>query len=348
MAALVVLGVAEGLARLGVYIHNPSPANHHFFAAKMAMAEKIQPGRGPLWVVMGNSVMGNGVFTDLVNLRLAQQGINAQVVNLAVPGSNADMAVWLIQAMARHGVYPTGILMNLNPDDLTAGSNAAWSTLKDSYWGDCRLRPPTGLASRVGCWVIEQSYLVRYRRNWKLLLRDLPLILDSPEGKPSPWGELAYQSNGGWQPMMGVIADSQVPATAKVNAVPHPPPNTVAAQWVTNLNQHPIVPPNSPLGRFLLACRHHHTQVVLVAMPFYHQTTPPQVWQQLRHQTDVKFLDAQGWIRQDPALFYDAVHLNVLGALSLTERLAKELPHQSWFAATLTPKANNTTKGAAP
>ena len=225
LAVASVLLFAELVARFLVFIDPPVLTGNQIFEEKYYVLQSVKP-KTPVIFCLGDSMMSRAIYPDLLKSLLEEQGINVEVVNLAVDGSSTDVAKKFLQLALKRHVEPSLVLCNL-PVTCLSGTSQAKPTkislpvaeppdeledpkfLHNTYLGRSLLENPN-FGDRLNVLVESESAIIRNRGYFKSRIKEfIGSIFNFPyfeSRSRKPVGNyFPLVSYRGWNPNHGML-----------------------------------------------------------------------------------------------------------------------------------------------
>ncbi len=206
-ATLLILVAAECLARILVSLAAFPDMRNSQTEAKMQVAKSVAALKEPVIIFTGDSCGTGGIYADYIERQLRDVIPNVKVVNLATSGScHEEKSVLIKTALGEHAgprlvIYQ--ISSNLLEKELADAADPL-QHFKQTYIGSYKIDKPKNFLEYCKNVANENSYLVRYQRNWQALLTSLiPRILETEKHTWRGTTPLIAKecSPGGWTPI---------------------------------------------------------------------------------------------------------------------------------------------------
>jgi hypothetical protein len=342
LVLLPTLVLCEGMARLLVMTGNPPQSFTITYDQKAWLAQQPLEKGKPAIFVMGDSLPLMAVYSDWMTRKLEQDGYSYQVRNLGSLGNTPYLSTALLEMALKKKRVPSLVLFNINHRHFNRHYyrvSQHWQVnegaFRKSYMGQCLIgKPHRSLMQNLECTLKQVSYLARYHGALQQNLQKLPaLFLDPKSALPAPHFELPYVSSEtsktGWAAAYPVFdqkgftqaMDRWTPQKLKL-------PENRHYDW-----------DESEFLAFYRVCQKHHISLVLTWLPEPNEMADYYRLNGLTVETlvaktramatrlNLPFLDFRTSDRQ-VSHYIDRNHLNVLGALTLTNRLTRALEAQ--------------------
>ncbi|MBC7998746.1 MAG: hypothetical protein IAF58_12430 [Leptolyngbya sp.] len=328
--------VLEGIARFIVVAAHPAQFSSREFDIKHALAlQKPWNGAGTVYF-LGSSYTSRAIYADLIERRLFERGKFANVRNLASMGSFPMDNLHLLKTAVENGNKPTAVICEFVPVALKASkrfSHDYSDAFKGSYAGRIISHKPGSSVRKELLFALEKhSYLVHYRAFIRELLTKLPQILfDSDNGLRPQFDHKVRElsSVGGWVPdhTPGPFGDPKLSAQGRIGYLKK---MTFFDEQKQQELDYRII---DSVGNY---CREQKIPLVILWLPTSPEfrrlsaeslnITDAQLVAKLRSFDDGK--DTLVWDMNkvdDKSLFVDADHLNVRGAIQISEKLVDKV-----------------------
>jgi hypothetical protein len=358
LVGLILFGLAEvGVRALVAAIHPPM-SHAAQFDLKYLMATDKRYQQSPTMVVLGNSYMNRALYPDWFRYNLQQAKRPFGVINLANSAATPKVNAYLLKAFVEKGHNSAAaVILNVHPrmfltdtrqilGNMTPLPDTVETRLQASYLGRCELNPSYDWASRLACAAESASYLLRYRRWLKEVLGQSQAIF-KPIQRPNPSVSRIARNElppHGWAPGYDVIAPGMFDATlADLHDQEYR-----KYQLDPQLKQH-FFASSKLLTPIVAFCQARHIPLVLVWLPQHPQSNQfygfstrqlqqaQSVWQATSTLPGVWYVDLHHKLPGDQ-YYYDTGHVNVVGAVQVTEKLANAinaLPQATFWKAAL-------------
>jgi hypothetical protein len=366
---LMTLLLCEAGARFITALAQPPMRLPLSLYRKADLAQKPPDTNRPGLLFLGNSLMYMALYPELLGARLTDAGVPVEVRNLASPSNSSFMDLVLLKKAVESGFKPRVVFLGAGIDflrELDTGKtvNRLEQTFRENYLYRCQLTKPTGMTGKAECMVEKLSYLYRYRGHFKEMLNELPNMLLKPErvNRKENWTAPKEDyvhfeiSQSGWSPAFRVYsreAYQQEMVRSRTGQV-------TIAKLKASLEETRRYRQQPPFQELVAYCEQQGISIVLVALPGYsypglNLSSPPEYRkiQQLDRQTASAYLKKHPMIRlidlsadDDPSHYIDRGHMNAVGAVTFTERLAEVLKSESYRQ--LFTKKSGTPPGAHP
>lgn len=327
LSFLFLFLICEGFVRQAVDLSHAPQSAYVLTDAKFHLAKRSYKKEESTILLLGDSLMNMGIYSELLELRLEEAGYKAQVRNLGNPGSNIRMSLFLLKQAIQAGAQPRFVVFNLNPS-LFNGKNS-WESetaLRSSYIGQCYYNPPTTFFKKLDCNLQKSFFLFRYRGFLKeRALKSFTIMTKVDKNlRKNLWGDKPHVyhdiSPQGWAPGYRIYFRPSV-QTVKT---PISMQNTPAKldDW-----------DETAYRELKSYCNKQHIPLLLVWFPYHSdEASKAAQWEKSLQQQFQALADNQGvWFmnmhgnRLKDAGYYDNDHVNVLGSIELTEQLAHTL-----------------------
>lgn len=334
----LVFLLCEGAARQFIALSHLPQGSSILLDSKFHLARQPYDTDKPTMLLLGDSYMNMAIYPELLAHRLGQSGLRPEIRNLANPGNNARMSLFFLkQAMAK-GAHPKLVLLNLNP--ALFNPDQVWESetlFRRSYLGQCFYQPPTDWMGQLDCTLQKVSFLFRYRGVLKEQTSRFFTTISKADKllRANPWGNKPHVyadiSPGGWAPGYRIGAPPPAPKAASTpqpglkpgeraeagsdieSALPSPSPSRWDSEALRELQTY---------------CQARNIPLVLVWFPDTQseQGQPDsdhlaEKFAALAHEPHTRLINLRA-TRLGAESYYDDGHVNVLGALRLTEKLA--------------------------
>ncbi|MBY0451257.1 MAG: hypothetical protein K2X01_11595 [Cyanobacteria bacterium] len=289
-------------------------------------------------LILGDSLANMGIYSQLLRTRLSQAGIPVSVRNLASSRNTPDMNIALLQSALKAGNHPALVIVNINMAVFNGyyihhREQTPEPALAASYLGRCELAEPTDFAEKTRCFFEKHLYFIRFRGFFKGQFRTLDRTLFGVEKRLSKNPKDFVQDEAfqeGWSPSFGMKTEEEFLAKNQFNT------DNLAAFRKTQGPKFTWEP--RPFLKFYTFCRKHHIPLVMVLLPVHPiseqyfvkaglvspEANYAREFKRWADNTNSWYLDYYQ-LDSDSTHFYNTSHLNVLGAVSVTEHLAKDI-----------------------
>lgn len=335
--------IAETVARLLIFNAHPPLSHSKDFDSKYFLATSKSKVQKHHILLLGDSLMAYGLYADLLALRFSEHGNSVDVRNLAVPGNTPNMSLFLLKTALAAGAKPDAVFFDVslphyNQHNLQSLYWGKKEIFYQSYLGSCQASPQTSPA----CQLQRYSYLFRYRHFFKeqlLMLGDLWFHPKSIMAFQTADHVVSEISPDGWAPNYTLFKKSSFIQHFQANDVTLKNEKIVSAFVNFRWTEQAV----SPLFTY---CKKNHIPLILIWLPehpvregiyqHFHLSTKAfskKVANMAQH-WKFTYLDLH---QADPNYthYYNSSHLNILGALSATEELSKQLLKQAPKSRTL-------------
>lgn len=341
IVVILMLCQAEAVCRLLVALAKPSESHVREFDHKLAIA-RAKPANGlPEVLFLGDSYTSRAVYPELLMNQLKEQGLPIEARNLASTSNTSQMSLFFLQTAIKAGWKPKVVVYGLSPrlfnhHYLEHGEDTSQAQFEDSYVGRCQFHKPQGL-NRWQCQLEKSLYLVRYRKYWAEQLKQFPDIMNHPDRylHDGGVGKAVHEiSPGGWSPGYLIYTPADYTNKMAIDGKDGPY-NIKTAEKLFGQYQW-----DEQKFRELQAyCEKSNIPLLLVWYPenlvrepyyrYYHlsQKTFSARFATLTHPGKSWFIDFHN-ADTDPRHFYNTDHLNVLGAIKMTEKIAHILSQE--------------------
>ena len=345
---LPTLLLAEGFARLLVMTGNPPQSFTGSYDQKAWLAQSPLEKNKPAIFVMGDSLTLMAVYSEWMTRKLENEGYHYQVRNLGSLGNTPYLSTVLLEMALKKKRRPSLVLFNINHRHFNRHyyrESEHWQVnegaFRKSYMGECMVGKHHSWLQNVDCGVKQVSYLARYQAAIQDDIKRLPaLFLDPKTVLPPGYFNLPFVQNepskSGWGPAYPVFNQQEftqslagwTPEKLKL-------PENNAYTW-----------DESEFLAFYRVCQKNHIPLALVWLPEptemkdYYQLNGLQVDSLVANtaamgiRLNLPFLNFRTSDR-DVSHYIDRNHLNVMGALTLTERLAQRLEQDALLQRTV-------------
>lgn len=334
LSAVLTAAFLEGLARVTVVVGHPAQFGTQEFDIKHKVATTPPANGDPTIFFMGSSYISRGVYADLIEKRLNDRGQHVNVRNLASVGAFPMDELFLLKTAIKHGAKPQRVIYEVIPLALGAEFAGQYSeTFRESYRGSTEIRPQ-GLLSGIQKSIEKHVFLVRYRAYFKEILSHWTRIALDAEKETNPdFDPKAHIqcSPDGWLPDYSKVA-----------------PLDTLAQSVVGRSQFILATlkrtDNSGTGSLKYDCvipvrdfcRENNIPLTLIWLPThgdfrtfcerYLKKSDGEIldsFQRVTKEWNCGFIDLHH--DDDISHYADCDHLNVRGAIEVSERIADEL-----------------------
>ena len=340
---VVALMCLEAAARAVVAIAKPPQYGHVMFDQKLALACKPpQDGKRSL-LFLGTSYIEQGIYSDLIALKLKERGVDLDVRNLAVRGSWPHDQLFLLDKAVKHGTRPAAVFCDVGPlgigwDTRTAecyspqlaGSIAAFELIPNA----------NGLSDKAKRFLLDNSYLFRFQRYFKALLMKLPELVFDPRQTFTMLEKeetLLDMSPSGW------VAAGEIATYDTINLTVEKKIQRYKS-WLNNRKPDKKYLQCSGFAALKKYCKEQCIPLVLLWMPCTPQAE--RIWQgsmdlsseeclecfsKLADGEDTWFVDLHSILTKpgvngcDKSKFVDCDHLNALGGIATSEYITELL-----------------------
>jgi hypothetical protein len=331
LSILVTLCCLEALARVVVWLGKPVNFSSSQFDAKYWDAVNPRDTSLPSIFFLGTSHVGTGVYADLISLRLQQAGYQVDARNIGCAWGGYRDELFLLREAIRHGVRPFAVVYELEHNGFLSKGAGYSEPFKHSYMGYlvADRNSPKGLLSYG---LNKHSYLFRYRRYFYQILISLrDTLLGQQYMNTSSSYVTRDISPQGWYPLYTPVSPQRLQESLQLheNSLNSLPPKVLTQLDRDNLRNGLV----EPVYEF---CKSNHIPLILLRLPVHHAYE--QIFEHKLGVSHERFADAfrkQSTIYQAPLLdvsgddnqdhFGDSDHLNALGAVGTSERIAQEL-----------------------
>ena len=215
IAALVTFFIAEAAARLLVVLGKPVQSHALEFDRKYQLATAKASEGKPVVLVLGDSLIDFALYPELLSARLKEKGLDAEIRNLAVPGSTMEIGLFLLQAAVDKGIKPNLVIYDVHPRlynrNYYLDEQNTNPEFTRSLTGRCR-KGQNNWPETVACFFKRNFYLVGYRGYLKDELLQLNETVLKPGNRlkfePSPYPKTEV-SPAGWAPGYQVFTDAE-------------------------------------------------------------------------------------------------------------------------------------------
>lgn len=336
IAAIVVGILVVALATLEIAARIIIGMTHfnHYGTAEMDLKYELAvnpPTDAPTIFFMGSSHTARAVFADLVERRLRDARLDVNVRNLGSPDSYTGDQLFLLKTAVDHGAKPAAVVYEVLP--LLIDTTASPYAPIFSRSPEGQLIAPMNRPSMLKRFLLNNSYLVRYRVPLYKLCRKIPRMIFAPAidyRVKEPFGEHSECTPGGWLLALKekALYEAQKPTvvdryyqlrsilTDKAELDGKPTYEILdTIRDYCSLNKIPLLLVDYPIDERLRA----YTEEQL-------HTSRQELrrrMQSLATQWKCELIDLEDNFNQ--SYFADCDHVNVLGAIDLSERLAAGL-----------------------
>jgi hypothetical protein len=329
--------MAEMIVRTAVYWAQAPQSYSKEFDIKYALAQRAPLKDTNTILLLGNSHIWHALFPELITHQLKRADYSTEIRNLGVNGTTPEMNLFLLKKALKANVKPKLVVYNVAPillnheyyADPSANPEQAF---QKSYIGQCYFQTHLQATQKWSCILKKNIQLARYRE-W--VLQQVMLLSQSyflPSNKPTApvlGAAITENSPNGWSPAYELVSepfDSKFTAPEFLNAVKNGK-SLSNFQWDL-----------SHLEKMKTFCQEQHIPLLMIWLPehpamktvYRHFGLPPMAaFKQQFHtlsypEKQVWFLDfSESDTNSDH--FYNPDHLNVLGALPLSQQFAKLL-----------------------
>lgn len=336
VALAALLLVLEGIARFIVVAAHPPQYSTREFDIKHAIALRKPWNSAGTVYFLGSSYTSRAIYADLIERRLSERGKFVNVRNLASMGSFPMDNLHLLKIAVENGNKPSAVVCEFVPVALNASkrfSHDYSDAFKNSYAGRIVAHKGGSSVRKELLFALEkQSYLVRYRAFIRELLTQLPQILfDSENGLRPQFDHKVRElsSVAGWVPdhTPAPFRDPHVSAQGRIGYLKSM--TYFDEQKKQNLDYKII----DSIGSY---CREQKIPLVIMWLP-----TSPEFRQLSAETLNVSDAELVAKLKSyddgknifvwdmnkvsDRDVFVDADHLNVRGAIQISEKLVDKI-----------------------
>jgi hypothetical protein len=331
------LFLAEIAARFLVVLAKPPETLAKSYDLKYQMAQRLPKTSKPTLLVMGDSLEEFGIYPEWLENRLRHAGYEASVQSFASPGNTPERSLFLLKTAIKAGYKPKLIIYDLHPrifnqnfisDPVQTGEKP----FSQTYVGHCLYRHQ---ASAVQCALEKQFYLLRYRNYFKELFFSIPDDFSHVH-------RLVQQTNqrnlidtdisqAGWAPGYSVLDNAQfLQKYDQAKFYTKIAPDFDKFQWTEDA-----------FAPFYHYCQSQKIPLVFVWLPehpvtekyyrYFHLSKGyfSKAFSHYGERTHVPFLSLHDAF-SEAENFHDPDHLNAVGAISLTQKLAERLQEKNY------------------
>lgn len=336
IALAIALLVLEGAARFIVVAAHPAQFSTREFDIKHSLAlQKPRNAAGTVYF-LGSSYTSRAIYADLIEYRLYERGKHTKIRNLASMGSFPMDNLYLLKTAVESGNKPTAVVCEFVPVALNASTRFSHDysdAFKTSYAGRIVAHKRSDNFFKESWFQLEKhSYLVRYRSFIRELLCQLPQILfDSENGLRPQFDHKVRElsSVGGWVPdhTPSPFGDPVLAAKGRLNFLKS---MTYFDESKSQRMDYRII---DSIGSY---CKEQNIPLILLWLPTSSE------FRRLSAETlgisDAElvgkfrsFDDGKGTLVwdmnnvNDKSIFVDPDHLNVRGAIQLSEKLVDKI-----------------------
>jgi hypothetical protein len=331
----------EGLSRWIVSTSYPEQSSSKVFDRKYYLAKAPVEQKKSSILLLGDSYMNMGLYPELLQKRLLEKaGIETDIRNLASPNNTPEMSLFLLKTAIASGIKPKIVIYNVSPTlfnktRITNPEETPEKALSNSYIGKCLYQSPSHFSGQVECTLDRYSYFFRYRSYFKEQLSQWERPLFGVEKKlrrgplESPHVESEI-SPGGWGPGYSIYTESQFQNNYKLTEE--------HVQQYTKTTGKTFVWTDKPFQKLQHYCQEQHIPLLLAWFPSHplQKTYSQQLNRLEQHEQFETKMEALGhlpgiWFLNfhdsdaDTDHYYNVSHLNILGAIELTNKVADVL-----------------------
>ncbi|HIA51218.1 MAG TPA: hypothetical protein EYN91_03895 [Candidatus Melainabacteria bacterium] len=333
-AVLVALAFCEALARVVICITKPAIYGNQEMDAKMRLALTPLPKDKPCIYFLGTSHTSRGVYTDLIESRLKDKGYDVEVRNLACGGSFPSDELFILQHALEKSPYRFSIVYECNQGGFAAQPNYAFGVGalgKSLYYKNTQSNWP--IFKKFDLWMKQHLYLVRFRTILKQRLTAIPKMVFSPN--PIVWERkkvFSVQddiSPQGWAPVYPVYDAKMLEKSIAIRKV-----------QVEYFN--PDDGLNSSRERYYLLdrvfdfARYRQVPMTMLWLPLHPKmrdaftaqmhVTDEQLTKKFQRAAALEKVDLIDLhITQNAQYFADGDHLNAIGSVEISNKIADQL-----------------------
>lgn len=322
LSLLITTLIAEGLARVITTAGHAPLSYSAIFDIKYELARNTP---SPDIVALGDSIIENGLYPELVQTMLNEAGYPLSVINVGLPANNVEVNIFLLKQTLRQGRRPKLVLFNVTPRMFGKRLNNRVEThLMRSYLGQCEYKPKPGLLPAADCFLSEHLALLRHRG----FIKQAFTPFAEKKVKTTNTGE--YETSlSGWNPHYNVWSRSEF---YKLHVSPIDKPKSKKPQWTLAHVQ--------PLIDF---CKQENLPLVLVWLPEHPERLKRYPIYadfdarvaRLARENQVGFIN-MGRSETNIQHYYNTDHLNVIGGIAFSQQLAGLLlspPYRAFLSA---------------
>lgn len=339
----------EGVVRVVIVAAKPEAGLDNPIYQKYNVALQPKQNETASIILLGDSYMSLGIYPELLSHYLYQDGLKADVRNLAVPATKPNnLGVFFLKTLKKQDIKPNLVVVGISRQlfderifkNHIEKQQAPEFALKQSYLGQCVFNTEKDWYKQFMCNLSEVSYLVRYQGFLTQQLHNLPNIIFKTgdvvqyRSNKIPYVEI---SSKGWSPAFNIYNQQSYEQT-----VLQPVQQSFDAS-----KEHLFVWTDEAIKPLMDYCKTNKINVLLMFMPEH----PWHVKKHIRNKQHVKtqlteealsnrfkvyadqyeagYVDFHDW-QADASQYFDDTHLNTLGAFALTEKLSDLLTQPSY------------------
>lgn len=291
-------------------------------------------------LLLGDSLMNMAVYPELLSHRLNAAGFPSDIRNLANPGNNIRMNLFLLKQALKAGARPKLVILNLNPALFTQRSWESEELFKHSYIGQCDYGNPTGFTARVDCGLQKNFFLFRYRGYLKNMATGFFTTITKADknAMKNLWGDKPHVysdvSPAGWGPGYRIQSEKDLTSHERRRTADktrkETTPGDVAARQDDSADGNDAVRWDDSAFRELRTyCRERKIPLLLIWFPAFRNPSLTEGkgdetadrFAGLADRRTTFFINLRNR-RLSAENYYDNTHVNVLGAIRLTGELA--------------------------
>jgi len=328
----IVLLMFELCARFLVALGDPVQFCDSEFDSKWQIATHVQNPKTPQIFVLGTSYSERSIYSELITERLKKKGIEVNITNLASSGSFCKDWLFQLNTALKHSDRCKAVVIEVSKMGFILPASVTQTYRKellDSY-SSFLLTEPKNTTELLISLLNTLSYAFRYRSYLKSLTSDIPLNMLFGDAGRKNWVNTATHSEfskSGWGPGYNFVTAEAVEFTKSER------------KKTTDLFLHKLDRKQMPYLSIKPAiefCVKEHIPVIFLWLPvhpdfdrWYEETTKISTEQfkavisREAKACNAKVLDMHSF--SDLSDFQDGDHLNAVGAVKLSENIAKEL-----------------------
>jgi hypothetical protein len=324
------LALLEALARIVVVTGNPPQYGYRAIDSKVEVAAASRKDPLPQVFFLGSSYTAQGVCSELITYRLNQSGYNISAYNLAFSKARPLDQLWLLRTAFRNKVPPAAVVCEVSFDALALPKNISTTYTKELQSSYMRFwKRENSLLDSVKFILGNNFYLFRYRSYLRQFLLDAPSVVFAPDGATTHFvtNKVNIESSlHGWMPGYSIFNQDSYDKTAQFESE-----RLLLAQHLDGraLKYYPLV----AVSDF---CARNHIPVILLWLPTYPSF---QSWKEkltgisVAQFRETLMRDAGKYHLDlidlhddsDQAHYSNPDHLNAIGAICVSERIAQKL-----------------------
>jgi hypothetical protein len=345
----------EAGTRILVSLTQPEQGPSRGFDRKYYLAKTPPDPKNPNYVVLlGDSFTNTGLYPELLSARLKESGLNLNVRNLASSRSTPAMNLFFLKTAQQSRIQPKLVIYNINLEIfnrfyINHPDATPENSLKKTYIGQCVYNSPQGFEESADCFLQKYSYFFRYRNYLKQQFNrlDRNIFLTEKMLQRSALTEgctVMETSTEGWSPGYLVYTKSDYAKAFQVSAQ-----NVAQFQQVTG---HRFQWDDQAFRQIQAYCIKQHIPFILVWFPYnpvenmYYGTSREKTlkqyeknFAQLSQAPNTWFIDLHD-TDSNPTHYLNTTHLNIVGAIQLTNNLADRILDSQEIHSTLANSLN--------